>query len=69
MMKPSKRPRGRPPKAEGDTYTHYTYVRMSADQWKKILRMAEYNGFKGRGKISATVRWMIERMDALTRKE
>lgn len=64
-----KKQRGRPPKADGDTYSHYVYVRMSSDQWETIERLAAVNGFKGRGKISATVRWMIERMGALNARK
>jgi hypothetical protein len=61
-----KKPRGRPPLDPDEGMTHYVYVRMPKALWDKLEDLAARNGFRGRGHISTTVRWCLERMHSLS---
>lgn len=56
---------GRPPKAEGEAFSHYVYVRLLASEDEKLAAIARAQGFPSNGGRSAAVRFAINKIHAL----
>lgn len=60
-----KRGPGRPPKAAGEGFSHYVYVRLLASEDEKLDDIARSQGFAANGGRSAAVRFAINKIHAL----
>ncbi len=56
---------GRPKKAPEDTFTHYIFARLLAEEDRKLEEIAARQGFPANGGRSAAVRFAINKIYAL----
>lgn len=60
---------GRPPKDEEDKLEYFIYVRVRADQYELVKRIAKHLGLSSERGMSAAVRWCVDRMGKIIEKD
>ncbi len=60
--------RGRPPKPEGETFTHFDYVRMKKSQYDMVDEICDHLGYPRNGGHAAAIRYAIDKVHKLLPK-